>query len=80
MIYYESLEITIRDMVESDVAVRMADDIAHGWETSYERHRSRVNDAAQKRCIALAADYDGHPAGFVSIYFPARTDLSNAEF
>ena len=72
MIYFQSSDMGIRDMIESDVAVRMADDIAHGWETSHERHRLRVKDAAAKRCVALAADYHGHPAGFVSVYFPAR--------
>ena len=49
VIYYQSSYIVIRDMIESDVAARMEDDIAHGWETSDDRHRCRVNDAVQKR-------------------------------
>ena len=72
MTYFQSPELLIRDMTDTDVAARVADDTAHGWETSDERHRERLIDAAAGRSIALTADYQGQPAGFLSIYFPAR--------
>ena len=75
MIYHQTPEITVRDMDGADVAVRVADDMAHGWATSDERHRCRINDAAALRCVALAADYQGQSAGYVSVYFPARIDV-----
>ncbi|MCM1166217.1 MAG: GNAT family N-acetyltransferase [Lachnospiraceae bacterium] len=68
MIYYKDDEITIRGLEPSDVEIFAAEERAQGWDSTPEKLLKRLKDASERRAIALAADFNGQPAGYVSVY------------
>ena len=74
MIYYEDGVVVIRTMTEADAEALAAGEIAQGWGDTGEKHRTRLRDQAAGRCVALAAEYCGQTAGYLSVYF--RTEHS----
>ena len=43
-----------------------------GWHTDIAKFETRLLHAAQGLAVALTAEYQGRPAGYVSLYFRAR--------
>lgn len=72
MMYYEDGAVVIRSMTEADAEALAAGEIAQGWGDTIEKHRLRLRDQAAGRCIALAAEYCGQTAGYLSVYFHAE--------
>lgn len=68
MIFYQDDGILIRNMADEDVAALAAGEIAQGWGDTAEKHRMRLRDQAAGRCVALAAEYCGQTAGYLSVY------------
>lgn len=68
MIFYQDDEILIRNMADEDAEILAAGEIAQGWGDTTEKHRTRLRDQAAGRCIALAAEYCGQTAGYLSVY------------
>ncbi|MDE7218264.1 MAG: GNAT family N-acetyltransferase [Oscillospiraceae bacterium] len=68
MIFYKDDEILVRNMTEADAGTLAAGEIAQGWGDTMEKHRTRLRDQAAGRCIALAAEYCGQTAGYLSVY------------
>ena len=68
MIYYEDGELTIRGMEEADARVITEEEIAQGWDADISKYLKRLGDQAEGKCISLTAVYEGHPAGYVSVY------------
>ena len=70
MIFYSEKEITIRTMTEKDIQVIVKEEIAQGWElSSPKKYLKRLNDMAEKKSIALVAEYGGNVAGYINVYF-----------
>ena len=69
MIYYNDGIVLIRELREADAEYFAAEECAQGWESSPERYQIRLKDSAEGRCVALAAEYDGTPAGNINLYF-----------
>ncbi|MGN1107398.1 MAG: GNAT family N-acetyltransferase [Huintestinicola sp.] len=68
MIYYRDNEITIRDLMQSDVQPIVEEEIAQGWDSTSEKYEMRLKDSSDGKAIALAAEYKGNVAGYVNIY------------
>lgn len=71
MEYYRDIHCVVRNLRREDIAEIVREEIAQGWEASDEKYLKRLKDQEEKRCIALAAEYEGHPAGYINIYFKA---------
>lgn len=69
MVYYADSHLVIRSMTETDAEALAAGEIAQGWGDTIEKHRLRLRDQAAGRCAALAAEYCGQTAGYLSVYF-----------
>jgi len=68
MIYAEYPGLIIRDLQESDIAPLVAGEIAQGWHASDEKYKIRLRDQALGHAVALAAEYQGVPAGYINVY------------
>ena len=68
MIYYRDENLTIRDMEEGDIPVFMEEYAAQGWHPDRAVYEMRLKDAAEGKCAALTAVWQGHPAGSVYLY------------
>lgn len=72
MIYYQDDDVSIRDMVEADATILNDEYAAQGWHPDVEYYHMRMREAAEGKCAALVAEYQGHPAGSVYLYFSAN--------
>jgi ribosomal protein S18 acetylase RimI-like enzyme len=68
MIYYRDEHIVIRDMAEEDAAVFAEEERKQGWNHTEEKYMTRMDHRDRSLCIALTAEYDGSPAGYISVY------------
>ena len=68
MIYYEDASLTIRDMEESDEQAFFDAYTAQGWHPEAGYYLMRIREAAEGKCTALTAVYEGVPAGAVYLY------------
>ena len=72
MIYYSDEHITVRDLEQEDVPVFVSGEISQGWHSTDEKLLGRIKDRESGKSTALAAEYDGKPAGYVSVYFDSQ--------
>lgn len=68
MIYYQDGIITIRTMNDNDPAVFTEGEIAQGWHATTEKLDTRIREMNDDKCIVITAEYNGEPAGYVSVY------------
>ena len=68
MIYYQDDELVIRNMEEGDAQIFYDAYLAQGWHPEIAVYQMRLKDQAEGRCVALTAEYRGHPAGSVYVY------------
>ena len=68
MIYYRDDELVIRNMEEADAQIFYDAYLAQGWHPEITVYQMRLKDQAEGRCVALTAEYRGHPAGSVYVY------------
>ena len=71
MIYYKDEEVVIRNMEEADAPIFVDEYTAQGWHDDIEGYLMRLRDQAERKCVALTAEYQGHPAGSLYLYFNA---------
>lgn len=76
MIYYKDEEVVIRDMEEADAQIFDDEYTAQGWHPEVEYYLMRIREAAEGKCVALTAEYQGHPAGNLYLYLNANEGLS----
>ena len=69
MIYYSDDELTIRNMEEADARIFTDEETAQGWHPDISKYWTRLRDQAEGKCASLTAVYQGHPAGYVNVYF-----------
>ncbi len=67
-VYFRNDDILIRDMVNSDAEIIAAEECAQGWNQSADKYYERLRHRDDGRCIALAAEYKGDIAGYISVY------------
>lgn len=72
MIYYKDEDLVIRNMEEADAQVFYDEYTAQGWHPEVEYYLMRMREQAEGKCVALTAEYQGHPAGSVYVYLTAH--------
>ncbi len=68
MIWYKDEKLVIRNMEDADAQVFTDEETAQGWNADISKYRTRIKDQAEKKCVALTAEYDGYPAGYINVY------------
>ena len=68
MVYFQGDELLIRDMEEADGPAFVKEFAAQGWHPDIAVYQLRMKDRADGKCVALTAEYQGHPAGSVYVY------------
>ncbi|MBQ3484131.1 MAG: GNAT family N-acetyltransferase [Clostridia bacterium] len=72
MIYYQDEELVIRDMEEADAQIFNDEYTAQGWHPDVDYYLMRIREAAEGKCVALTAVYQGCPAGSLYLYFDVK--------
>ncbi len=72
MTYYQDENLRIRDMEPADAQILNDEYTAQGWHPDVDYYHMRMREAAEGKCAALTAVYQGHPAGAVYLYFDAQ--------
>jgi len=67
-VYYQTEELVIRDLLQSDGVIFTEEENAQGWHTTVEKFEMRRAHQMSGECISLVAEYQGHPAGYVNVY------------
>ena len=71
MIYYQDADVLIRDMEEADAQIFYDEYTAQGWPPDVAYYLMRIREHREGKCVALTAEYQGHPAGAVYVYMTA---------
>ncbi len=70
MVYVQDSRLRIRDMLPEDGVRLTEEEIRQGWiHASQEKHRMRLKHRQEGKAVVLTAEYEGEPAGYVSVYF-----------
>lgn len=64
----DSGKITIREMSQEDVGIFVREEIAQGWSAEPGKLEMRLRDKSEKGAVPLVAEYDGEPAGYLTVY------------
>jgi len=72
MTYYQDQDLLIRDMEPADAQIFDDEYTAQGWHPDIDYYHMRMKEAAEGKCVALTAVYQGQPAGSVYLYFDAQ--------
>lgn len=74
MIHYNIGGVVIRDIEMKDIEILTEGEKAQGWHwASTEKTASRLPDRDAGKCVVLVAEYNGEPAGYVSLYWNAES-------
>ncbi len=68
MVFYRDDSLVIRNMEEADARIFTDEFTAQGWHPDIATYHMRLSHQAEGRCVALTAEYQGHPAGYVYVY------------
>ena len=68
MIYDQDGTIIIRNMEPADAQPLTDGEHAQGWQTDIAKFETRLRDQAEGRAIALVAEVEGTPVGYVNVY------------
>lgn len=69
VLYGEFGEITVRNLRSSDPEYFAREEIKQGWsDASPEKLETRLRDNTAGKAVSISADYEGEPAGYVSVY------------
>ena len=72
MIYHQDETVVIRTMEPADAQPITDGEIAQGWPATTEKYETRLRDQAEGRAIALVAEVDGRPVGYINVYPAAQ--------
>ena len=72
MEYYREGTLIIRDFIPEDIDGIVKGELDQGWWTAPEKFVERLKDRDEGKCIALAAELDGQPVGYVNLYPDAQ--------
>ncbi len=65
--------IRIRRMNESDPAIFCREERKQGWDASEEKFWKRIKHQEAGEAVALVAEFEGEPAGYINIYWNPKT-------
>ena len=68
MTYYNENGITICDLTLEHAEKIVEGEIAQGWHQTIDKYLMRLRDSEEGRAVALAALYEGEPAGYINVY------------
>lgn len=68
MIYYDDGIILIRTLAPDDAQILAEEEQLQGDHVTREKYDMRLRDQAEGKAVALAAEYQGQTAGYISIY------------
>ncbi len=68
MVYFLQEKLIIRNLEEKDVQAITDGEIAQGWDALAEKYWKRLADQKAGKAVALAAEYDGEPVGYINVY------------
>ena len=74
MIYYDDGIILIRTLVPDDAQILAEEEQFQGDHVTREKYDMRLQDQAEGKAVALAAEYQGQTAGYISSDGYRRTD------
>lgn len=69
MVYWHEDGLLIRDLEERDAQPLAEAEQAQGWHTEPEKFLMHLQDRAEGRAVALAAECDGKAVGYINVYF-----------
>ena len=69
MIYFMENNIIIRRMQETDPQIFSNEECAQGWHASPQKYDMRISDEKKGISVALTAEYQNHPAGYINVYW-----------
>jgi len=72
MVYYKDEDLVIRNMEEADTQILTDEYAAQGWHSDVEYYLMRIREQAEGKCVALTAEFQGHPADNVYLYLNAN--------
>ncbi len=72
MVYYKDEELVIRNMEEADAQIFTDEYTAQGWHSDVDYYLMRIREQAEGKCVALTAEFQGHPAGNAYLYLKAN--------
>ncbi|MCM1022698.1 MAG: bifunctional histidine phosphatase family protein/GNAT family N-acetyltransferase [Prevotella sp.] len=62
-------KISLRNLRKTDPEIFAREEVAQGWkDASPEKLEMRLRDNVAGKAVSIAADYEGEPAGYVSVY------------
>lgn len=73
MIFFQDSHLIIRSMIPSDAKAIADAEIAQGWDASPAKYEMRLRDQQAGLCIALTAELDGEPVGYINVYFDPKS-------
>ena len=75
MTYYKDEDLVIRNMEEADAQILTDEYTAQGWHSDVDYYLMRIREQAEGKCVALTAEFQGHPAGNEFLYLKANEGL-----
>ena len=64
--------IAIRALCAADAETFARGERAQGWHWEEKKFLNRLADAGMGKCASLVAEFEGEPAGYISVYFSAE--------
>lgn len=64
--------IAIRALCAADAETFARGERAQGWHSEEKKFLNRLADAGMGKCVSLVAEFEGEPAGYISVYFSAE--------
>lgn len=80
MTYFENDSIRIRDLAREDVDFFVAEECRQGWHSTPDKLLMRIRHAEEGKCVALMAEFDDKPAGYVSLYYQPHCAFAGTGF
>lgn len=72
-IYARDESVTIRSMEPGDAQLITDAERAQGWDADVVKYEKRLRDQAAGKAVALVAEVDGRPVGYVNVYPDAQS-------
>ena len=61
-------KITVREMRKEDVEIFVRGETVQGWDATPDKLEMRLRDRTEKGAVPIVAEYDGEPAGYLTVY------------
>lgn len=72
MIFFSNETVVVRDMIATDAQYFAYEERLQGWDSTADKYETRLKDAEAGKSIALVAEYNGVPAGYINVYLDSE--------